>query len=57
MPAFHPSFLGLYGDEETTARTVREFKGYVHAHAPNEHIRIRDFVKGAKHFAATMARL
>jgi protein SCO1/2 len=37
VPAFHPSFLGLYADEETTARTVREFKGYVHADAPNEH--------------------
>jgi protein SCO1/2 len=35
VPAFHPSFLGLYADDETTARTVREFKGYVHANAPN----------------------
>ena len=31
-----------------------EASGY---HAPNEHIRLRDFVNGAKHFAATMARL
>jgi len=31
-----------------------EASGY---HAPNEHIRIRDFVNGAKHFAATMVRL
>jgi protein SCO1/2 len=37
VPAFHPSFLGLYADEETTARTVREFKGFVHASAPSEH--------------------
>jgi protein SCO1/2 len=37
VPAFYPSFLGLYADEQTTARTVREFKGYVHANAPNEH--------------------
>jgi len=35
-PAFHPSFLGLYGDEATTERTVREFKGYYHANKPNE---------------------
>ena len=26
VPAFHPSFLGLYGDPEATARTAREFK-------------------------------
>jgi acetylornithine deacetylase/succinyl-diaminopimelate desuccinylase-like protein len=26
-------------------------------HAPNEHIRIRDFINGAKHFAALMARM
>jgi len=37
VPAFHPSFLGLYADEETTERTVREFKGYFHANPPNEH--------------------
>jgi protein SCO1 len=36
VPAFHPSFLGLYADDETIARTLREFKGYVHADAPNE---------------------
>lgn len=36
VPAFYPSFLGLYADEETIARTLREFKGYVHANAPNE---------------------
>jgi protein SCO1/2 len=26
VPAFHPSFLGLVGDAEATARTAREFK-------------------------------
>jgi protein SCO1/2 len=26
VPSFHPSFLGLYGDAEATARTAREFK-------------------------------
>lgn len=37
VPAFHPSFLGLYGDAETTARTAAEFKIYYHAQAPNQH--------------------
>jgi protein SCO1/2 len=26
VPAFNPSFLGLYGDLETTARTAKEFR-------------------------------
>jgi protein SCO1/2 len=26
VPAFHPSFLGLFGDAEATARTAKEFK-------------------------------
>jgi len=26
VPAFHPDFLGLYGDREQTARTAKEFK-------------------------------
>ena len=26
VPAFHPDFLGLYGDQEQTARTAKEFK-------------------------------
>jgi protein SCO1/2 len=26
MPAFHPDFLGLYGDAEATTRTAKEFK-------------------------------
>jgi len=37
VPAFHPAFLGLYADEETTARTAKEFKVHFKAHAPNEH--------------------
>jgi protein SCO1 len=28
VPAFHPSFLGLYGTPEETARVAREFKVY-----------------------------
>jgi protein SCO1/2 len=35
VPSFYPTFLGLYGDAATTDRTVSEFKGYVHVHAPN----------------------
>ena len=30
VTAFHPSFLGLVGDAEATARTAKEFKVYVH---------------------------
>jgi protein SCO1/2 len=26
VPAFHPSFLGLFGDAETTAKTAKDFK-------------------------------
>jgi len=26
VPAFHPSFLGLYGDAETTSKTAKDFK-------------------------------
>jgi protein SCO1/2 len=37
VPAFYPTFLGLYADEATTERTVREFKGYYRANKPNEH--------------------
>jgi len=29
VPSFHPSFLGLYGDAEATARTAKEFKVFV----------------------------
>lgn len=35
VPAFHPSFLGLYGDAAATERTAKEFKVYYHANAPN----------------------
>jgi protein SCO1/2 len=37
VPSFHPSFLGLYGDPETTAHTAKEFKVYFHLQPPNEH--------------------
>lgn len=37
VPAFHPAFLGLYADDETTARTAKEFKVYFKAQAPDEH--------------------
>lgn len=36
VPAFYPTFLGLYADPATTERTVAEFKGYFHANAPND---------------------
>jgi protein SCO1/2 len=35
VPAFHPSFLGLYGDAEITARTAKDFKIYYHLQQPN----------------------
>ena len=28
VPAFHPSFIGLYGDVEATAKTAKDFKIY-----------------------------
>jgi len=28
VPSFHPSFMGLYGDAEATARAAKEFKIY-----------------------------
>ena len=37
VPAFHPTFLGLYSDPETTARTAKEFKVYYQLQPPNEH--------------------
>ena len=37
VPAFHPSFLGLRSDLETTERTTKAFKVYFKAHAANEH--------------------
>ena len=29
VPSFHPSFIGLYGDLDATARTAKEFKVFV----------------------------
>jgi protein SCO1 len=37
VPAFHPTFLGLYADPETTARTAREFKAFFELRPPDEH--------------------
>jgi len=35
LPAFHPSFLGLRGNEEITARTAKEFKIFFQAQPPD----------------------
>ena len=35
VPAFDPSFLGLYGDLETTARTAKEFRVFYQKQAGN----------------------
>lgn len=37
VPAFHPAFLGLYGNAEETERAAKEFKVYYHANSANEH--------------------
>ncbi|MGE0874842.1 MAG: SCO family protein [Burkholderiales bacterium] len=37
VPAFHPGFLGLHSDPETTARTAREFKAFFELRPPNEY--------------------
>ncbi|MFY9315402.1 MAG: SCO family protein [Burkholderiales bacterium] len=37
VPAFHASFLGLYGDAAATERTAKEFKVYYHANPANQH--------------------
>jgi protein SCO1 len=37
VPAFHPSFLGMYADPDATARTAKEFKVYFELRPPNEH--------------------
>ena len=34
VPAFNPSFLGLYGDAEATLRTAKEFKVFFHKQPP-----------------------
>jgi protein SCO1/2 len=36
VPYFHPSFLGLYGDEYAIARTAKEFKVYFEARPPDD---------------------
>jgi len=36
VPAFHPGFLGLYGDAEATARAAKEFKIYIYKHPPKD---------------------
>ena len=33
VPSFNPTFLGLYGDAEATARTAKEFKVFFNAQA------------------------
>lgn len=35
VTAFHPAFLGLYGDEQSTAATAQEFKVFYAKHAGN----------------------
>lgn len=35
VPAFHPSFLGAYGDEETTAATAKEFRVFYSHQKPD----------------------
>ena len=37
VPAFHPSFLGMFTDPDGTARTAKEFKAYFELRRPNEH--------------------
>lgn len=34
VPAFHPSFLGLYGDEQATANIAKEFKVFYQRQKP-----------------------
>lgn len=36
VPAFHPTFLGLYGDPAATERTAKEFKVYYRVNPGNE---------------------
>lgn len=35
VPAFGPAFLGLFGDEEATARTAKEFRAYYEQRPPS----------------------
>lgn len=34
--AFHPTFLGMYADDETTAQTAKDFKVFYQHQKPNE---------------------
>lgn len=36
VPAFHPTFLGLYGDEQTTEQTAKEFKVFYQKQKPDK---------------------
>lgn len=35
VPAFHPAFLGLYGDEQATGKTAKEFKVFYQKQEPD----------------------
>lgn len=35
VPAFHPTFLGLYGDEQATEKTAKEFKVFFQKQKPD----------------------
>ncbi len=35
VPAFYPTFLGLYGDEQTTEQTAKEFKVFFQKQKPD----------------------
>lgn len=37
VTSFHPTFLGLYGDAQTTQRTAKEFKVHYQAHPAGDH--------------------
>lgn len=37
IPAFYPSFLGVYADDEATERTAKGFNVFFKALAPNKH--------------------
>lgn len=36
VPAFHPTFLGVYSDEETTERTAKDFRVFYKHQKPDE---------------------
>lgn len=37
VPAFHPSFVGLYGDEQETEQIAKEFKVFYQRQKPDAH--------------------